>query len=134
RPKDADAGIGAGYGEVAPTSELDITKDGVTEAKAIELKSISRRANSANGGQATGRLVSDFMNSVERDGVITVKAPAFSDNRKSTLIDMGIVPVGIVFDDDANLNIEEFELKGAMPKHLTDLDEAAAPNTPAIAG
>ncbi|EDV90283.1 GH25229 [Drosophila grimshawi] len=94
--EDADAGIRAGYGEEAPTSEPDITKDGVTETKAIELKSMSRltpeecvqvATNSVKGDQATGKLVSDFMNSVECDGVITVKAPAFGDNRKATLID-----------------------------------------------
>ncbi|EDW04949.1 GH23450 [Drosophila grimshawi] len=119
--EDADAGIGAGYGEVAPTSEPDITKDGVTEAKAIELKSMSRRTNSANGDQATGKLVSDFMNSVERHGVITVKAHAFSDNRKSTLIDMGIVPEGVVFDDDTDLVMLELKAERLQEQPEEDL-------------
>ncbi|EDV94252.1 GH13906 [Drosophila grimshawi] len=49
------------------------------------------------------------MNSVERDGVITVKAPAFGDNRKSTLIDMSIVPVGVVFDSKLELKAERLQ-------------------------
>ncbi|EDW05016.1 GH23570 [Drosophila grimshawi] len=90
--EDADAGIGAGYGVVTPTSEPDITMDGVTEAKAIELKSMSR----------------------------LVKSP--EENVRETTNSAN----GIVFDDDVDLDIEKFAIKGAMPKHLTDLDEAAA--------
>ncbi|EDV98647.1 GH22275 [Drosophila grimshawi] len=82
---------------------------------------MSRRTNSANGDQDTGKLVSDFMNSVERDGVITVKAPAFGDNRKSTLIDMGIVPVGIVFNDDADLVKLELKAERLQEQSKEDL-------------
>ncbi|EDV98650.1 GH22409 [Drosophila grimshawi] len=129
--EDADAGIGAGYGALARKSEPEITKDGVTEAKAIELKSMSRlvktpeksvqvATNSANNDQYTGKLVSDFMNSEERDGVIAVKAPVFGDSRKSTLIDMGTFPVGIVFDDDADLI--KLELKAERLQEQTEGD------------
>ncbi|EDV93984.1 GH22557 [Drosophila grimshawi] len=59
--------------------------------------------------------------SAESDGVITVKAPAFGDNCKSTLIDMGIVPVGIVFDDDADLVKLELKAERLQEQYEEDL-------------
>ncbi|EDV94250.1 GH13908 [Drosophila grimshawi] len=60
------------------------------------------------------------MNSVERDGAITVKAPAFGTNCKSTLIDMSIVPVGVVFDDDTYL--VKLELKAERLREQPEED------------